>query len=496
MPNQNISLTGFDPQFAAIQRQQRIADLLAQQASAPIDINSGGGVQAPINPLAILAKGLQGYAGSYLERKAEGRAADLQTGYRKELADKLGAFYQTPGSPGMPATPPQQTSINATAPVIPGAEAPEQRSIAATIPGQEATAAVAPHPTSTQDQLAAALQMMGSGNPYIADIAPTLMANAQKRQDVDYQHRLGREDKTWEAAQPMPVARGQEIAAQSAATQDNARAANLLPPTAYQQGELANSRATLAETRNYHQTSGEFGKSMNGRSYSILASGLKNPEVRSTPEYAAAWQILSNPHVDANTGTIVTPDLSAFAPPVGANGAAPQQRMPGVTAFAPPNPSQADAASAGYANRLSESSKLIGENQGALSDLNQRMRSGVPVVGNYLVSPEYQKGDQAERNFINAQLRRESGAAIAESEFANARKQYIPQPGDSKAVLDQKKAAREMAVRNMQLSAGNTLLPPGVFQRAAPPRGAPMVPQQQGFGQDGGSNNDPLGLRR
>lgn len=266
--------------------------------------------------------------------------------------------------------------------------------------------------------------------------------------------------------------------------------------TAYQTQTLAHQKDVFGETQRHDRATeataagnaannNPFGKGMSGKAYAILAAGAKDPKVRGTPEYMTAWQILSNPKVDPNTGTIVVPDLSAYQPPDGVargQGGAAQQRMPSLQAFAPPNPSQADAASAGYANRLSDSTKQIEAGTSALSDIGQHARGSVPLVGNYLVSAEYQKGDQAQRNFINAQLRRESGAAISESEFANARKQYIPQPGDGPDVLAQKKANRDMAVRNMQLSAGNTLLPPGVIQNASPPRGAPLVPMEQGFG--------------
>lgn len=51
---------------------------------------------------------------------------------------------------------------------------------------------------------------------------------------------------------------------------------------------------------------------------------------------------------------------------------------------------------------------------------------------------------QAEENFINAQLRRESGASIAKSEFENARKIYLPVIGDSAEVLEQKRKARAL----------------------------------------------------
>jgi hypothetical protein len=261
--------------------------------------------------------------------------------------------------------------------------------------------------------------------------------------------------------------------------------------------------ATLGETNRHNRASeanaaqtGEFGKGMTGRAYNILAMGLKDPAFRSTPEYATAWQILSNPRVDPNTGTMVIPDLSAFAAPTAPNGTpAPlQQRMPSVQAFAPPNPSQAEALSAGYANRLEAASKVLDNTGDSLTNPIKNVESKIPLIGNYAVGSKYQQADQAARDFINAQLRRESGAAIAESEFENARKQYLPQPGDSAAVKKQKREARARAVRNMQLSAGNTLLPPGVFQQASPPKNAPIVPQNQGFGAPA-PTNDPLGIR-
>ncbi len=43
--------------------------------------------------------------------------------------------------------------------------------------------------------------------------------------------------------------------------------------------------------------------------------------------------------------------------------------------------------------------------------------------------------EQAERNFVNAVLRRESGAAISPEEFVSAEKQYFAQRGDGDAVL-------------------------------------------------------------
>ncbi|MGP4715268.1 hypothetical protein ACTXGL_01335 [Psychrobacter sp. T6-6] len=74
-------------------------------------------------------------------------------------------------------------------------------------------------------------------------------------------------------------------------------------------------------------------------------------------------------------------------------------------------------------------------------------------------SPEQQQYIQAQRDFINAILRRESGAAIAESEFENARKQYFAQVGDSNAVKAQKKRNRELATAKLLESANGEQTP-------------------------------------
>lgn len=131
-----------------------------------------------------------------------------------------------------------------------------------------------------------------------------------------------------------------------------------------------------------------------------------------------------------------------------------------------PNKDELDAA--GYADRLAEAEKVIGGLEDVGASRLQNLESSVPLVGNSLVSSDFQKFDQARRNFINAQLRRESGAVIGPSEFAEGNRQYFPQPGDSKEVLAQKRAARATAIANMARSAGPTY-------KAAPSQTEPVV---------------------
>lgn len=76
---------------------------------------------------------------------------------------------------------------------------------------------------------------------------------------------------------------------------------------------------------------------------------------------------------------------------------------------------------------------------------------GIGPVVTAMSSSQKQQLDQAKRNFVNAVLRRESGAVIADSEFDNADKQYFPQIGDSKEVIAQKKRNRQLATQGILL---------------------------------------------
>ena len=80
----------------------------------------------------------------------------------------------------------------------------------------------------------------------------------------------------------------------------------------------------------------------------------------------------------------------------------------------------------------------------------------VPFIGgalgagaNAMSSDQQQKVEQAQRDFVNAVLRRESGAAISPTEFESATKQYFPSVGDSQAVITQKAQNRQLATRGL-----------------------------------------------
>ena len=80
--------------------------------------------------------------------------------------------------------------------------------------------------------------------------------------------------------------------------------------------------------------------------------------------------------------------------------------------------------------------------------------AGAAILNKFAMNENDKLAAQSMRDFINAVLRNESGAAIAASEFKNAQRQYFPEVGDTPAVLAQKSKNRQVAITAMQAAAG------------------------------------------
>jgi hypothetical protein len=127
-------------------------------------------------------------------------------------------------------------------------------------------------------------------------------------------------------------------------------------------------------------------------------------------------------------------------------------------------PTEGQAKSVLFGSRMVAADKVIkemGEKGVNMPSVYKQGMEAVPFIGgvlgtaaNLVQSPEQQQVEQAQRDFINAVLRRESGAVIADSEFDNARKQYFPQIGDSEAVIRQKAKTRTTAIEGLKVEAG------------------------------------------
>jgi hypothetical protein len=146
------------------------------------------------------------------------------------------------------------------------------------------------------------------------------------------------------------------------------------------------------------------------------------------------------------SGRIVTPDG--------------QVKTPKLTEF--------QGKSSAFGTRAAEAHDIlnaVGQDGKVQPGLIKRAAEGLPGLGfgmneaagmatNWTQSAPQQQVEQAQRNFVNAVLRQESGAVISPSEFDNAKKQYFPQPGDSPEVIAQKKLNRETVISSFADSAG------------------------------------------
>ena len=72
------------------------------------------------------------------------------------------------------------------------------------------------------------------------------------------------------------------------------------------------------------------------------------------------------------------------------------------------------------------------------------------LLNKYNLTPADRQAAQAKKTFINSILRKESGAAIAQSEFDNADSQYFPQFGDDKQAVINKRRTRELVTATME----------------------------------------------
>jgi hypothetical protein len=86
----------------------------------------------------------------------------------------------------------------------------------------------------------------------------------------------------------------------------------------------------------------------------------------------------------------------------------------------------------------------------ALTSLPESVGGSIPIVGNYFKSSDYQQAEQAGREFLTAILRKDSGAVIGKDELSSYGGMFLPQPGDSSQLLEQKKGSRARALAGLK----------------------------------------------
>lgn len=151
-----------------------------------------------------------------------------------------------------------------------------------------------------------------------------------------------------------------------------------------------------------------------------------------------------------------------------------------------------------YYSRGNAANRELASNGAALTGTLDSFIRSIPVigqsaVGNSLVSNDRQLAEQSGSEFVNAILRKDSGAALTPDEVANYGKTYLPQSGDGEPVLKQKQEARTRAMQGIRDGLGSASILAAEVNRPEyksavsaaqprPPTSAPAVGTvQQGY---------------
>lgn len=108
--------------------------------------------------------------------------------------------------------------------------------------------------------------------------------------------------------------------------------------------------------------------------------------------------------------------------------------------------------SSGFADRMSFAEKTLSDLDKKGFDRGSKRTSAESLLPEVVKSQDLKSYERAARDFVTAQLRLESGAAISPKEFDTEEKKFFPQAGDGPKVQAEKKKARRIAFENMMKS--------------------------------------------
>ncbi|QNQ62520.1 hypothetical protein IB024_01815 [Brucella sp. 6810] len=149
-----------------------------------------------------------------------------------------------------------------------------------------------------------------------------------------------------------------------------------------------------------------------------------------------------------------TPEYNQFMISGGAGGTSLQVSPDGSVSFtqggAAKPLTEGQSKDAVFATRAEGALPLIDQYGTALTGVVGNTAGQLPGVGNYLKPEEFQKAEQAGKEFLQAILRKDTGAAITPDETAEYGSVYLPRPGDTPAVLKQKALSRTRALEALK----------------------------------------------
>jgi len=186
----------YNTRLAAIQRNEKLAQILQQQAFQPIDIQSYNGIQAPISPLSGLAKVLQAYMGAKgtgdeerikLNQEAKAEAQQMLSSLNPTASPGRAAVMGRPEVPAQAAT--SFKPMGADYEDNPNLQtAPSGNVETPAVPYQPAVAPQAAIPPSLgipldpEQKRQRLVQMMMGQNPYASPVAKLMYEDLHKQE--------------------------------------------------------------------------------------------------------------------------------------------------------------------------------------------------------------------------------------------------------------------------------------------------------------------------
>lgn len=240
-----------------------------------------------------------------------------------------------------------------------------------------------------------------------------------------------------------------------------------------------------------------------GQARSALQNTL-SPEAAASNALGWANNRLSAERLGFDRGQAALPKFNAeaggFVMPPSAQ--APSGAVIPLPGFSKPM-TEAQSKDALFGSRAARSHEILSSlERGGVTDpgVIKQTLGRIPLVGGALASvanadptglvapnPLQQQTEQARRDFINAVLRKESGAVISPEEFTNAERQYFPQVGDAPAVIEQKRKNRDLAIQGITLGAGSGAGQVARAQAQGRSEGAAIKTPSRQFSLDDGS---------
>jgi hypothetical protein len=520
-----INLSPYTAESEAIARKLRMAELLNQQAMQPIELPQQPGVK--VSHYAGLAKMLQAYNAAMTEKEARQEAKDLAENYRRQSQSEVGSFLDAIQGKKEIAGQfiPQQNFTPSGADLVQGPEAaPLPRNDMGEVVQQtyykQAEPAVAP-----DMQKALAVALGAQANPTIQAAGGALLSSLMKPAESAFA-KINPKDYTKESVRAFMASGGKDMSLLDPLDKLNfqntgTEVVGLNPYTGAKVGTPLPVNVSVDTTARLTQE-----RELSDRAFSQLSANQRAQLANDAARIGiSAQELYFNTGMQAGRAPTSAPMGQPMGAPMGQpTGApsAPAGAPMGQTGYTPfgqtpltpkmqqdvakaaaieqivPKPlTESQGNATAYGMRMAEANKIITDlekqgvtNTGAIRSaisgtvgltpfVGEKLGEGVSAAMNPLPgimggpSSEQQQVDQARRNFITAVLRKESGASISPSEFANEEKKYFPQAGDTANVIAQKQAARNLAIQAMTVQAG----PQGARQIATP------------------YANDPLGLR-